>query len=129
MAQAKPQTEWEKKYVYKAQGGKDAVLYAGILDIAHQQGLKDIRTMIVQIPTPDNGNVAICCATVILEKDGKERTFQGIGDACPNNVAPAMQKALLRMAECVPLSARILTQRGWGDYAELCIGESVLAYD
>ena len=28
---------------------------------------------------------------VIIEKDGVERTFTGIGDAAPTNVAPAMQ--------------------------------------
>ena len=34
-----------------------------------------------------------------MEKDGVERTFTGIGDAAPNNVAPAMQTCLIRMAE------------------------------
>jgi hypothetical protein len=34
-----------------------------------------------------------------MEKDGVERTFTGIGDAAANNVAPAMQLCLVRMAE------------------------------
>ena len=36
---------------------------------------------------------------MIIEKEGKEYTFTGIGDAAPNNVAPAMQTCLIRMAE------------------------------
>jgi hypothetical protein len=54
---------------------------------------------LLQLPTEDNGYVAICAATVTTERDGVERTFTGIGDAAPNNVAPAMRNCLLRMAE------------------------------
>lgn len=79
--------------------GRAFCLYAGLLDMAHQQGLKSIRTELVQIPSEANNRVAICMATVILEKDGVERTYQGIGDAAPNNVAPVMATCLIRMAE------------------------------
>jgi hypothetical protein len=51
---------------------------------------------------PDFGGLAstfVFNATVVLEKDGVERTFTGIGDAAPGNVTPAMQNCLLRMAE------------------------------
>lgn len=79
--------------------GRAFCLYAGLLDLAHQAGLKSIRTELVQIPSEANNRVAICTATVVLEKDGIERTFNGIGDAAPNNVAPAMLSCLIRMAE------------------------------
>ncbi|MDQ2731904.1 MAG: DUF3072 domain-containing protein [Armatimonadota bacterium] len=75
--------------------GKMFCLYAGLLDEAHAQGLSSIRTQIVQIPTNDNGNVAIVQATVTTEKG----EFQGIGDASPQNVARAMLTCLIRMAE------------------------------
>src|SRR5438477_1025392 len=42
--------------------GKDYVLYAGLLDEAHQQGLRAIKTQLVQVPSAQNGNVAICIA-------------------------------------------------------------------
>jgi hypothetical protein len=74
--------------------GKKAVLYAGLLDAAHQEGLKEIRTSIVQIPCDENGHVAICQSTVITEKG----TFSEIGDASPQNVARPMLTCLLRMA-------------------------------
>jgi hypothetical protein len=75
------------------------VLYAGLLDLAHQQGLKAIQTELAQVPSEENGRGAIFKATVILEKEGVERVFTGYGDAAPNNVASLMQTCLLRMAE------------------------------
>lgn len=87
-----------KEFMVERQG-RAFCLYAGLLDLAHQQGLKSIHTELVQIPSEANNRVAICTATVVLEKDGVERTFNGIGDAAPNNVAPAMQSCLIRMAE------------------------------
>ena len=79
--------------------GKQFVLYAGLLSLAHEQGLKSVTTSLVQVPSEANNRVAICTAVVTLEKDGVERVFTGIGDAAPNNVAPAMQTCLIRMAE------------------------------
>lgn len=87
-----------KEFIVERQG-KSFCLYAGLLDLAHQQGLQSIRTELVQAPTDANNRVAICSATVTLHKDGVDREFTGIGDAAPNNVAPAMQTCLLRMAE------------------------------
>jgi hypothetical protein len=88
----------KKEFMVERQG-KTFVLYAGLLAMAHEQGLKSIRTELIQVPSEANNRVAICTATVILEKDGVERLFTGIGDAAPNNVAPAMQTCLMRMAE------------------------------
>src|SRR5579871_2627783 len=88
----------KKEFIVERQG-RSFVLYAGLLDMAHQQGLKSIRTELVQVPNETNRHVAICTATVTLEKDGEERVFTGIGDAAPNNVAPAMQTCLIRMSE------------------------------
>lgn len=88
----------KKEFIIERQG-KSFVLYAGLLDLAHQNGLKSIRTELVQVPSEDNYRVAICVATVVLEKEGVERTFTGIGDAAPNNVAPMMLTCLIRMAE------------------------------
>jgi hypothetical protein len=88
----------KKEFLIERQG-KAFVLYAGLLDMAHQNGLKSIRTELVQVPSEANYRVAICVATVVLEKEGVERTFTGIGDAAPNNVAPIMLTCLIRMAE------------------------------
>ena len=87
-----------KEFMVERQG-RAFCLYAGLLDLAHQQGLKSIRTEMIQAPTEANNRVAICSATVVMEAGGVEKLFTGIGDAAPNNVAPAMQSCLLRMSE------------------------------
>lgn len=75
--------------------GKDFVLYNGLLDLAHQIGLKSIQVEAVQYPTKDNGNEGICKATVI-SVDG--RTFTEIGDANSKNVNSQISVHVLRMA-------------------------------
>src|SRR5439155_14539922 len=54
-----------------------------------------IKTELVQVPSAQNGNVAICLAEVATEKG----SFTGIGDADPSNVNRMMVNALIRLAE------------------------------
>lgn len=75
--------------------GKDFVVYSGILDLAHQQGLKAIEVKAVQFPTEENGFVAICKATV-ESHDGE--TFVEVGDANPKNVNSMVVRHILRVA-------------------------------
>src|SRR5947209_1122851 len=84
----------KKEYIIERQG-KQFVLYEGLLDEAHQQGLCRISTTLIQIPHQDNGNVAIVAAEVETAKG----TFSGIGDASPGNVNRMIVPHLLRMAE------------------------------
>ncbi|MCS6777689.1 MAG: hypothetical protein RMJ43_03745 [Chloroherpetonaceae bacterium] len=88
----------KKEFIVERQG-RHFVLYAGLLAEAHAQGLQAIRTELLQVPSGENQQVAICRAEVVMARDGQERVFTGIGDAAPNNVAPAMQTCLIRMAE------------------------------
>jgi hypothetical protein len=76
--------------------GKQYVLFAGLLDEAHQKGLRSIDTDLVQVPTEENGNVSVVKATVEME-DG--RNFSGIGDASPENVGRNIVPHIIRMAE------------------------------
>ena len=75
--------------------GKRFVLYAGLLEEAHNRGLRSIETELLQVPTSGNGEVAIVKAVVRTE-EGK---FGGIGDASPENVNRAIAPHLIRMAE------------------------------
>ena len=88
----------KKEFIVERQG-KSFVLYAGILDLAHQNGLRVLQTELIQVPSEANNRVAIVTAVAIMDRDGVERKFTGIGDAAPSNVAPAMQTCLIRMAE------------------------------
>lgn len=76
-------------------GGRKFVLYAGLLEEAHGRGLRSIETELLQVPSPDNGEVAIVKAVVRTE-EGK---FSGIGDASPENVGRAIAPHVIRMAE------------------------------
>ena len=76
-------------------GGRTFALYAGLLDEAHEQGLKGITTELVQAPSDVNGLMAVCRATVVTERG----TFTGLGDACPTNVSRQMLPHLIRLAE------------------------------
>jgi hypothetical protein len=76
--------------------GKRYVLFQGLLDEAHNLGLKGIDTDLIQIPDESNGNVAIVKATAEMED---ERRFSGIGDASPDNVGRNIAPHLIRMAE------------------------------
>ena len=76
--------------------GKQYVLFQGLLDEAHTQGLRGIDTELLQVPGPDNGNVANVKAVCEME-DG--RRFSGIGDASPENVGRNIAPHIIRMAE------------------------------
>jgi hypothetical protein len=83
-----------EEYMIERQG-KRFVLYAGLLEEAHNRGLRSIETDLLQVPTKENGEIAIVKA-VIRTEEGK---FAGIGDASPQNVNRAIAPHLIRMAE------------------------------
>src|ERR671939_1517135 len=76
-------------------GSRRFVLYAGVLEEAHVRGLRSIETELLQVPGPENGEIAIARAVVRTE-DGK---FSGIGDASPGNVSSAIVPHIIQMAE------------------------------
>jgi hypothetical protein len=75
--------------------GRTFILYGGLLDLAHERGLKEITTTLVQVPSELNGMTAIVHATVVTV----EGTFTGLGDANPANVGSAMVPHLIRLSE------------------------------
>jgi hypothetical protein len=76
-------------------GEKEVVTYAGVLALAHEEGLRSIRTKLVQTPNKENGQTAIVTAIVRTNKG----VFAGIGDANPENVNRRIAPHLIRMAE------------------------------
>lgn len=75
--------------------GRQFALYQGLLDLAHQEGLRAIAMELMLAPTDANGQTAICRATVVTEKG----TFTGLGDANPTNVGRMLLPHLLLQAE------------------------------
>ena len=80
--------------------GRTMVLYAGLLNAAHDR-ISEIDTELQQVPSKENGQVAIVKAWVKLRNpaDGTERVFGGIGDASPENVNRNIAPHIIRMAE------------------------------
>ncbi len=74
--------------------GKSFVTYEGLLDLAHQKGLKSIEVQIIQIPCQENNMTAICQAIATTENE----KFQDIGDASPKSVNAGLVPHLIRMA-------------------------------
>jgi hypothetical protein len=88
--------------------GSQFVLFAGLLDLAHTKGLREIDTELISVEPVTvkvkgkdvEGLRAICKARVtMVSQDGAERHFSGIGDADPSNVGPSIAVHTVRMAE------------------------------
>lgn len=73
---------------------KEVVTYAGLLNRAHQEGLKKVSTELIQSPSKANDMTAICMAEVVTEKG----TFRDYGDANPGNVDSMIIPHIIRMA-------------------------------
>ena len=74
---------------------KDFVLYSGLLDCAHQKNLCSVDVELIQFPSDENKQTAICKATV---KSVEGKTFSDIGDANPLNCTSKVAKHIIRMA-------------------------------
>ena len=84
----------DERFIKNIQG-RDFVVYSGVLDLAHQKGLKQVVVEVEQFPSEDNGNEAICKATVESENGD---VFVEWGDANPKNVNPKVVRHILRLA-------------------------------
>jgi hypothetical protein len=97
--------------------GKDFVLYAGLLDLAHQKGIKSITVEAIQFPTKENGMEAICRATT---EAANGEVFIDWGDANPKNVNSTVANHVLRMAST---RAKARTFRDLSNIGMTCLEE------
>src|SRR5882672_878779 len=74
---------------------REAIAYAEILKIAHEEGLKSVVTQLLVTPSDQNGRLCIVKATVETERGH----FEGLGDADPGNVEADFAPHLIRVAE------------------------------
>lgn len=73
--------------------GKEYVLYAGLLDLAHRNGLKEMNCEIIHLDRKEK--FCMVKATVT----GDRGTFVAHGDADPSNTGKMVLSAFIRMAE------------------------------
>lgn len=74
---------------------KEVVSCKGLLHLAHNERLSNIRTRVVQTPDKDNGETAIVLVGVVTSRGA----FSGLGDANPRNVNARIAPHFIRMAE------------------------------
>lgn len=115
----------DRRFVIK-RDGKDYVLVNGLIDMLHQLsgGCFDIATQVVQVPGPNNGEVAVVTATVRVYDPGSARVLRaasGIGDAGPASVNRMIAPHSLRMAEtrAIGRALRLITNIGMTALEEL----------
>lgn len=78
--------------------GRMYVRYGGVLKEALNTGLFSLRAELIQAPTAENGNTAICKAIAKFKRDSEIHEFEELGDASPANCAKMVSNALIRMA-------------------------------
>lgn len=83
----------DSKFIINLQG-KQFVTYEGLLDLAHQKGLKSIEVVLIQTPTKENNTTAICMATAMTENE----KYTDIGDANSSSVNGKLLPHIIRMA-------------------------------
>ena len=93
----------DKRFIVDLKG-KEFVTYAGLLDLAHQHGLTELKVEIVQIPTQDNGFECLVQATAVTESGAM---FSDLGDANPHNCNKSVAQHIIRMAS-TRAKARVL---------------------
>ena len=96
--------------------GREYILFAGLLDEAHRQGLNAVKTCLLHVPTKEQP-LAVVSAEVTTSKG----TFHGLGDASPDNVNEWIAPHLIRMAEtrAVARAFRFATNVSMTAYEEL----------
>jgi len=78
---------------------KPIAKYAQVLAMQHQF-ITSILAEIIQLPSAENGGMAVFKCTVTIERDGQDpRVFVSHGDAAPDSVSPDMRPNIVRIAE------------------------------
>lgn len=83
----------DDKFIVKL-NGKEFVMYNGLVDLAHQEGLLSLEVDLLQIPSKDNEMVAIAKATAKT----KDKLFIDVGDAGPKSTNSMILPHIIRMA-------------------------------
>ncbi len=107
----------DKKFIKNLQG-RDFVLFEGLLDEAHKQGLTGIDSLMVS--GTEEATVIFQAIVTLKNKDG-ERKFTAHGDANDTNVSTAVKAHKIRMAEtrAIARALRFATNIGMCSVEEL----------
>lgn len=85
-------------------GGAEAIKVDGLIALAHEKGIKSMKTKIIQFPSQENQFTCIASTTVIgydyNPATGKveEVEYEDFADANPNNCTAMTKNSYIRMA-------------------------------
>jgi len=96
--------------------GREFVKYPGLLDLGHSMGIGSLEVESVQLPCSDNGNLAVCKAT-LTSPEGQ--VFSDLGDASEANTSARVSKHLVRMASTRALARVLRTYTNIGITADI----------
>ncbi|MFO0590492.1 MAG: hypothetical protein U0441_23320 [Polyangiaceae bacterium] len=99
----------------------NVVRFKGLLALAHDDGLRAVKTKLLQSPEAGNGMTAIVSARVKT----RSGTFTGLGDANPDNVDSKIAPHVIRMAETRALARAFRTAVNIGEVAVEELGTKV----
>jgi hypothetical protein len=95
--------EFKKRFVVNIKG-KDAIKVDGLVVLAHEKGIKSMKTKVVQFPNQDNQWTCIASTVVIgygynpITDKVEEVEFEDFADANPNNCTAMTKASYIRMA-------------------------------
>lgn len=101
---------WQSQYMYRPRGGNAAIKSDGYIDLAHDEGLAAVDSLIIQTPSETNGQSAIVRVAVTTRKG----TYSAHGSSNPKD---AEGKPLVQMAETRALTRALAlaTNNGLGE--------------
>jgi hypothetical protein len=95
--------EFKKKFVCNIKG-KDTIKVDGLVVLAHEKGIKSMKTRVVQFPSQDNQWTCIASTIIIgygynpITDKIEEVEFEDFADANPNNCTAMTKASYIRMA-------------------------------
>lgn len=97
--------DFKRKFIITiGKGGAEAIKVDGLIALAHEKGIKSMRTTITQYPSQENQWTCIAATTVtgydwnpVTEKV-EEVTYEDFADANPNNCTSMTKSSYIRMA-------------------------------
>lgn len=85
-------------------GGVEAIKVDGLIALAHEKGIKSMKTKIIQFPSQENQFTCIASTTVIgydwnpMTQKVEEVEYEDFADANPNNCTSMTKNSFIRMA-------------------------------
>lgn len=97
--------DFKRKFIVTiGKGNAEAIKVDGLIALAHEKGIKSMKTKIVQYPSQENQWTCIAATSIIgfdwnpITKQVEEVEYEDFADANPNNCSSMTKSSYIRMA-------------------------------